>query len=1258
MSLNARPPVPRTSTFPTWSDLARTIVDHLYAEQAGGPADHREEALAQASATSGFLRLAQEYEAAFGRDALDRLIVESVPDLQFEPGDLHVQLLLLPWADVFTTNWDTLLERAATRVVDRHYDLVRAPAEIPGSRRPRIVKLHGTLPTIRPFIFTEEDFRTFPTRFGPFVNLAQQAMMESIFCLLGFSGDDPNFLYWSGWVRDHLGSHSPRIYLVGWLDLPPPRRRMFESRGIVPVDLAHLELAGQWPKELQRRYAIEWFLRSLAEAEPYPEKDWPSVPDRATVRAPEYLPPRLVETADRPQKEPIAPSNDREPSAEELLSLLEVWRHNRLLYPGWLVAPSSARYLLWWHTEHWIPAVLGLLPQLSGVERIQVLGELNWRMERCLVPLTPALIASMSDALSGEGGENRPTACRGYPVTASELGRFRVELGAALLRAARERDDDAEMERWCVALEPQQSHYTWLGPRMAYERCLLAMARLDHAAAREAPEDLDIESDDAFWKVRKAGILAELGDTEAAFRLTGEALPEIRQRIRKDVTDIPLLSREGWAMMLAEGFTFYPHPREPWWEREGAQSGPRGVESPDQAARRWDVLRRHECDARDEMHDAWRAVQGPPPVRQTEAVERLGFDPGQRTRWGPTRHSRDPGWEYLPALQAKRLIEETGMPAVADRVDLAKSILLRTAVWLTDEMPQMALGTILRVSDYENNETFDDFFTRSRIALLKEEEVGRLTDRLQCTLKYGVPRAVAATAEEDNERAAYWLGRVRVAVDLLSRLALRLSSEKADRVLDQALEFHQLPLFREHHWLVQPLASLFYRTLTALDPPRIPARLAAFVGLPVASEKGFDTDSPSQWPDPFCLAAWRLGDRPGVPLVGPEWARAVDRLVAVAADSPQRYPRSLAIRRLEVLLRWGALTTDQAARFGEAIWAHRYPGGGLPEETGFEDFVLLILPAPDRGLADGLIRERSLSLAVTPHSLPMHGFLQTLLGVAQVQEDGRTSVQLSANQLEGVLEAMLAGWRSGHLRQATESDDNWHTSFAREDYMEDFAGVLGRVILPRVDPSSARIDEAVSMISDLRGLGFPVELAYPMVVRLRPGLLPEIADRLRQSLVSPQKYAAEAGVKAILWWLLRREELGLESPPVDLVLEIAIAVSMRRPSCLREALRAAEWILRNCPGIDLDRFGGLVAEGLAYLLGEASYEASLARDPAPRFGPNEIATLRTLCVQAALALQAAGFGELQPVAEWIRRGQTDPLPEVRHAFSEGFQLGP
>ena len=237
---------------PLWRNVVEKMSDKLYPQEAGGT-----------PATDGHLRIAQEYETAFGRSDLHRFIQQTVRDDDFKPGDAHTQLLRLPWRDVFTTNWDTLLERTRISVPERAYSVVTNMDEIPLASRPRIIKLHGSLPAQFPLICTEEDYRKYPTKFAPFVNTVQQAMMETVFCLIGFSGDDPNFLQWSGWVRDNLGDAAPKIYLAGCLNLSPHRRRMLEDRNVVPVDLAHHPKAGTWPEHLRHYYATDWLLHTL-----------------------------------------------------------------------------------------------------------------------------------------------------------------------------------------------------------------------------------------------------------------------------------------------------------------------------------------------------------------------------------------------------------------------------------------------------------------------------------------------------------------------------------------------------------------------------------------------------------------------------------------------------------------------------------------------------------------------------------------------------------------------------------------------------------------------------------------------------------------------------------------------------------------------------------------------------------------------------------------------------------------------------------
>ena len=114
-SRNALKARPDANDPPTWREVAKAVYDKLYPQ--GGNGDLR-------TVTSDFLRLAQEYEAAFGPGDLHRFLKELIRDDDFLPGDLHIRLLSLPWDDVFTTNWDTLLERARTSVASRAYSEV------------------------------------------------------------------------------------------------------------------------------------------------------------------------------------------------------------------------------------------------------------------------------------------------------------------------------------------------------------------------------------------------------------------------------------------------------------------------------------------------------------------------------------------------------------------------------------------------------------------------------------------------------------------------------------------------------------------------------------------------------------------------------------------------------------------------------------------------------------------------------------------------------------------------------------------------------------------------------------------------------------------------------------------------------------------------------------------------------------------------------------------------------------------------------
>ena len=193
-SRNAQPRGGSSPQFPDWSGLGDLFYEKLHHRRPDAGAKYL-----------SVPTLANEVEAALGRPALDRMLSSAIPDQDHEPAGLHIALLNLPWSDVFTTNYDTLLERACGSLASQKYDIVVNQHDLVYSERPRIVKLHGSLSPACRLIVTDEDYRRYPEDHAPFVNTVRQALLENTLCLIGFSGDDPNFLHWIGWIGDNLG---------------------------------------------------------------------------------------------------------------------------------------------------------------------------------------------------------------------------------------------------------------------------------------------------------------------------------------------------------------------------------------------------------------------------------------------------------------------------------------------------------------------------------------------------------------------------------------------------------------------------------------------------------------------------------------------------------------------------------------------------------------------------------------------------------------------------------------------------------------------------------------------------------------------------------------------------------------------------------------------------------------------------------------------------------------------------------------------
>lgn len=463
---------------PLWFDFSNTLQNELGAQGYTDP-----------------LRIAEEYTAYFGRQALNELIKKEINDASWEPGELHSSLLRLPWTEVLTTNWDTLLERASEKVHEIFYSVVHKQEDLSHACSPRIVKLHGTLNITNDLTFTQEDYRNFPVRHAAFVNFARQVFIENELCLLGFSGDDPNFLQWAGWVRDHLSTSARRIYLVGALGLNAAKRKYLESINIAPIDLAILVAEYDDP-DLKHKKATELFLSALHELRPKPSWDW------------------------NPRR------SMRDASLE---SQLEALKKDREDYPGWIICPSYLRFRMYSRIDYQLVSK-NVIDSLSIDQRATLLYEVAWRykVSFCVAPewLANAMltIATISQ-----------------PNTLSK--KQQLEVAAYVLKISRWYDEEVNdfKNRAKSFIRENIKFWPEYEDILVFHEATEAKLNLNYLELEQLLPKIKAASPDG--KIKKASLCGELGLFDEGKRLLSDARRYLLEKYRTDKYSVYLLSR-------------------------------------------------------------------------------------------------------------------------------------------------------------------------------------------------------------------------------------------------------------------------------------------------------------------------------------------------------------------------------------------------------------------------------------------------------------------------------------------------------------------------------------------------------------------------------------------------------------------------------------------------------------------------------------------------------------------------------------------
>ena len=1233
-------PSPGVSTpFPTWNELAKDMFDEIYPRLEKETEEQRKERFNRSNA----LRLASEYKATFGHQRLESFIRAKIPDTDHQPGELHRLLLQLPWKDVFTTNYDTLLER--TEVHERVYQPVIKANELTTAFSPRIIKLHGSFPSLTPCIITEEDYRTYPKRFGPFVNTVQQSLIENTFVLIGFSGDDPNFLEWIGWIRDKLGDRHAPIYLVGPLSLNNVQRSLLAQRGVRPIDLS-LIFSGTNPSGEIHKSAIEWFLRSLLAANPQRPEAWPRTRTSAWGNA--DFEPLILTGVDEPEEVNLPSSSQSTPDEATVMKVIERWRFERDRYPGWLVPTNEIRSSLWYETREWIPPLITFADNWLPTDRILLFREINWRLEISMIPLFSDWITPFESAVNElfpnlqEGMPTKPSskAMRSINASDTEISEAWLEIAFGLLREARENYNSERWNAFKEKIDRIVASYPRFTDLYHYEQALWMIWNVERSQAKDVLAKWAPSPHLPIAMMWKAGLLAELDELNEARSLLQTALREIRKSLNSSRgRNIDLLSLEGWCTYLLFAVAH-------------ATDGSEGWQLHQEFSKRWQELKEWDCNPWHLSRYFDEALSGAAPVRKKTKQIVRGFDLWRihiTHTW-----SGDTMKPWLPAFACIRLYEQVGIPLHLPFFNLSGSALRNACKWIAPFTGFWSPALLIRAGKRDDLTKYG-FMDRAQVGVMDPSLAKNLNKWAMDALKHELSSLSGNIARVSAQEAL-----LEVLPEVLSRLAFKLESADLQEAFSLALEFHRQPGIPSNISLHQSCEPWFKRLFEAADDRQLLTWLPELIRFPlyIGSDR-LSNPLPNPWPDPMrqlpigrTCAAKKI-----CPELLPEINEAIEWLLERAkSESGEGHLR--AMMRLIYIFDADLMTEEQKNHLGVLLWA-KTGENGLPDLPDLHYFHFLHLPSPENIDVVPKIKQHILSIEPLSNKVEENPMILNAAlaskAVVHIPHESKGIVEWNWDETKALWDKMLEWWAKKKIMFSIEKSAPFVGTEYKSASLDKVGMFLARAILPKMDSASEdEWNKVLAFLSGTRQRGVYLTTVLPYVLLHRSSEKEKIIQTILDDLSSDNEEAVKASARAVRHWIHLADARLLDDLPNSVVDKLIQRVVFRRLEGIQTCLNQLAALLIEKPDIFNSDQVHLVVASLTSWSHATCLPLSEERDA--DFSEEERPELRTLLGWLACALSIWLENNLPDQTEpeeisLLRESyKSDPLPEVRRAF--------
>lgn len=1131
------------------------------------------------------LKIAEEYRVNFSQNALNGAIERIIQDKSWEPGELYKTLLEFKWKEVLTTNWDTLLERGATKFKCYDYSVVSKQTDLTNSVSPRITKLHGTIGLSEKYIVAEEDYRAYLKDFGINVNFVRQVFIENALCLIGFSGDDPNFLQWIGWIRDNLQERAHNIYLVGHLGLTTSKRRYLESLNISPIDLTPL-VDGISDIDKQHEEALKLFFDALQNEAPEPIWEWRTNMNKWN--------------SGRRIKANASTEEETEYSELPIEKQLEMLVDDRKTYPNWLVAPYRVREDIR-DTTHWPYIDEKKLEGISAAQKQQFLYEMAWRYQilgcvaskRLLLQFYHLVFSAHEKLLSEK-----------------QLG----EIALFILRHARwygETDEQLDLV-FTEASKKFTGLYEFFPEfqlEFNYHEALLARDAFDFESVKKRLDTIKglVGAENPLWLMRRASLYAELGETDEALSLTKKAFSELSKEIRSHSESLYLHSCWSWSRYLLRGYSIL-----------------KDVKDLGDVVNEPEIVKLMECSSYDHFSNLKEVSKK---LEASYISEMSPEEPDFRS--GQIRsNSKSIFEESIPPLaQLDAYASRVGVPMYSDYAAMLKNITAKICIYTRSFQnleSERYFVLAIRAASGRDDEVIRKQFSRLALARTNLTIINSLYSKITQHLDYWF--------NNKNTNHHYVARRIAVLFEVLARLTIRLRPEQNKTVFLQAVSraFHHL--VSDKVGVYKSYSNLLQNSLIGIPESERGELLLSSLAFPIVDKEKATTG----WPNP------------DINVVQKEWMSnevklALRNLIEQLGSDHRQINTNILVRLLP-FCQSELLDSELKAALFEKLW-DTSEGISLKLDTFFYVNGLLSLGCPEQELY--IERVRSNLFDNRDFNFDSR-FADTLEFITIYGIDEKCPILPTSKQATAFF-GKLVSWKVEDIENIEYTFWDGSPRKAAERLSKKISLALSFSIVPSLPQSQFSDENFQLLLdfrTHLKSLNLPYNELLPAFVLFALKLSKyreKVADFIKFTLAVETK-GFVYGVRAILKWF---ESAGSARPSKQIKelrdLLVSVITPTRDAQSLEEALWGCTKLLKQ-NGLSeenmqhLTRVLPILFEAYDYLHFNP-YAIEAVKPP----------VVRKELVLLAKALINSQKVENQELEDIIEKARTDALPEVRFA---------